>query len=271
MAPSISKQKQLAEKATEQAAKAEQEYSERTFDQSKYSYDSGGPGNNEHEKPNVAPERSAAGVLVSDPKPRDIKIDQYTLSFHGRLLIEGAEIALNYGQRYGLLGVNGSGKAQDPDDQFALDAAYEELEELDLSTFQSDDDEVADEGHERRMEDESSTGEIAIRQVALLLVITSHSQDFMDNVGTNIMDLTQKKKVYYSGNYTTYGRMRFIASAGTYANLVRQAKSRQKILGKTVAAGLIEAVETKKPQRFDFEDIHKLPPPVITFNEVASL
>jgi ATP-binding cassette subfamily F protein 2 len=39
------------------------------------------------------------GVLVSDPKGRDIKIDQYTLSFHGRLLIEGAEIALNYGQR----------------------------------------------------------------------------------------------------------------------------------------------------------------------------
>lgn len=39
------------------------------------------------------------GVLVSDPKSRDIKIDQYILSFHGRLLIEGAEIALNYGQR----------------------------------------------------------------------------------------------------------------------------------------------------------------------------
>jgi ATP-binding cassette, subfamily F, member 2 len=55
-------------------------------------------------------DRSAAGVLVSDVKGRDIKIDQYTLSFHGRLLIEGAEIALNYGQRYGLLGENGSGK-----------------------------------------------------------------------------------------------------------------------------------------------------------------
>jgi ATPase subunit of ABC transporter with duplicated ATPase domains len=54
--------------------------------------------------------RSATGVLVSDPKGRDIKIDAYTLSFHGRLLIEGAEIALNYGQRYGLLGDNGSGK-----------------------------------------------------------------------------------------------------------------------------------------------------------------
>lgn len=49
-------------------------------------------------------------MLVSDVKGRDVKIDAYTLSFHGRLLIEGAEIALNYGQRYGLLGENGSGK-----------------------------------------------------------------------------------------------------------------------------------------------------------------
>jgi ATP-binding cassette, subfamily F, member 2 len=57
-------------------------------------------------------DRSANGVLVSDPKSRDIKIEQYSLSFHGRLLIEGAEISLNYGQRYGLLGENGSGKVR---------------------------------------------------------------------------------------------------------------------------------------------------------------
>jgi hypothetical protein len=56
------------------------------------------------------PLRSAAGVLVSDVKGRDIKMDSFTLSFHGRLLIENAEVALNYGQRYGLLGENGSGK-----------------------------------------------------------------------------------------------------------------------------------------------------------------
>jgi ATP-binding cassette, subfamily F, member 2 len=47
----------------------------------------------------IATDRSAAGVLVSDPKGRDVKIESYTLSFHGRLLFEGAEIALNYGQR----------------------------------------------------------------------------------------------------------------------------------------------------------------------------
>ena len=44
---------------------------------------------------------------------------------------------------------------------------------------------------------------------------------------------------------------RFIASAGTYANLVRQAKSKQKIIDKMEAAGLIEKVETPKPLRYE--------------------
>ena len=43
---------------------------------------------------------------------------------------------------------------------------------------------------------------------------------------------------------------RFIASAGTYANLVRQAKSKQKIIDKMEAAGLIEKIETGKALRF---------------------
>jgi len=55
-----------------------------------------------------------------------------------------------------------------------------------------------------------------------ILVITSHSQDFMDNVCTNIMDLTHKKKmVYYTGNYTTYVRTK-------KENEVNQMKAYQK-------------------------------------------
>jgi ATPase subunit of ABC transporter with duplicated ATPase domains len=39
------------------------------------------------------------------------------------------------------------------------------------------------------------------------LLIDSHSADFMDEVCTNIIDLTvHKKLVYYGGNYTTYVR-----------------------------------------------------------------
>lgn len=62
---------------------------------------------------------------------------------------------------------------------------------------------------------------------------------------------------------------RFIASAGTYANLVKQAKSKQKIIDKMEAAGLIEKVEVPRPLRFHFEDVSKLPPPILAFNEVA--
>ena len=62
---------------------------------------------------------------------------------------------------------------------------------------------------------------------------------------------------------------RFIASAGTYANLVKQAKSKQKIIDKMEAAGLVEKVEIPRPLRFHFEDIRKLPPPIIAFTDVA--
>lgn len=60
----------------------------------------------------IATDRSGNGVLTSDPQSRDIHIDSYSLSFHGRLLIENATFSLNYGQRYGLLGENGSGKVR---------------------------------------------------------------------------------------------------------------------------------------------------------------
>jgi ATP-binding cassette subfamily F protein 2 len=40
-----------------------------------------------------------------------------------------------------------------------------------------------------------------------ILVITSHSQDFMDSVCTNILDLTLERKfLTYGGNYSTYVR-----------------------------------------------------------------
>jgi ATP-binding cassette subfamily F protein 2 len=79
------------------------------------------------------------------------------------------------------------------------------------------------------------------------------------------MVMQQRKLRYWGGNYDTYLRTRqeqdtnqlklyrkqqeeiahtkqFIASCGTYANLVRQAKSRQKILDKMIEEGLIEEV-----------------------------
>jgi len=51
--------------------------------------------------------------------------------------------------------------------------------------------------------------------------------------------------------------------------LVKQAKSKQKIIDKMEAAGLVERVEIPKLLRFNFEDVKKLPPPIIAFSDVA--
>ncbi len=47
----------------------------------------------------LATDRSGNGILASDSQSRDIHIQSYSLSFHGRLLIENADFSLNYGQR----------------------------------------------------------------------------------------------------------------------------------------------------------------------------
>jgi ATP-binding cassette subfamily F protein 2 len=56
-------------------------------------------------------ERTATGVYSSQERSRDIKIDSFSLNFHGRILIDNATIELNFGRRYGLIGSNGSGKS----------------------------------------------------------------------------------------------------------------------------------------------------------------
>ena len=51
--------------------------------------------------------------------------------------------------------------------------------------------------------------------------------------------------------------------------MVKQAKSKQKIIDKMEAAGLVERVDVPKLLRFNFEDVKKLPPPIIAFSDVA--
>lgn len=124
------------------------------------------------------------------------------------------------------------------------------------------------------------------------LVLVSHSMDFLNGVCTNMIDMRMKKLVYYGGNYDSYIKTRteqetnqmkaynkqqeeithikkFIASAGTYANLVRQAKSRQKILDKMEADGFIQPVVQDRIFTFRFADVEKLPPPVLSFDDVT--
>lgn len=124
------------------------------------------------------------------------------------------------------------------------------------------------------------------------LILVSHSQDFLNGVCTNMIDMRQKKLVYYGGNYDSYIKTRteqetnqmkaydkqqeeikhikkFIASAGTYANLVKQAKSRQKILDKMEADGFIQPVIPDRIFTFRFADVEKLPPPVLSLDNVT--
>lgn len=124
------------------------------------------------------------------------------------------------------------------------------------------------------------------------LILVSHSMDFLNGVCTNMIDMREKKLIYYGGNYDSYMKTRseqetnqqkaylkqqdeivhikkFIASAGTYANLVRQAKSRQKILDKMEADGFIQPVVQDRVFTFRFADVDKLPPPVLSFDDVT--
>ncbi|EYE94739.1 ATP-binding cassette family ATPase ARB1 [Aspergillus ruber CBS 135680] len=124
------------------------------------------------------------------------------------------------------------------------------------------------------------------------LVLVSHSMDFLNGVCTNMLDMRMKQLLYYGGNYDSYHKTRseqetnqmkayakqqeeiahikkFIASAGTYANLVRQAKSRQKILDKMEADGFIQPVIPDRTFSFRFADVEKLPPPVLSFDDVS--
>ena len=51
--------------------------------------------------------------------------------------------------------------------------------------------------------------------------------------------------------------------------MVKQAKSKQKIIDKMEAAGLVEKVLQPKELSFHFSDVPKLPPPNIAFSDVA--
>jgi ATP-binding cassette subfamily F protein 2 len=88
-------------------------------------------------------DRTATGVYSSQERSRDIKIESYSLNYFGRVLIENANIELNFGRRYGLVGSNGSGKST-----FLHSIAEKDIEipdHIDVSDSNVDDDEYDDE------------------------------------------------------------------------------------------------------------------------------
>lgn len=126
-----------------------------------------------------------------------------------------------------------------------------------------------------------------------ILVLISHSQDFMNGVCTNICHMNGRQLKYYTGNYEQFCRTRMellenqtkqynweqdqIAHMKNYiarfghgsAKLARQAQSKEKTLAKMVAQGLTERVVDDKTLNFSFPSCGTIPPPVIMVQNVS--
>lgn len=132
-----------------------------------------------------------------------------------------------------------------------------------------------------------------LSQYKRILVLVSHSQDFLNGVCTNIMHMNSKRLKYYTGNYESFIRTRMellenqskqynweqdqIAHMKNYiarfghgsAKLARQAQSKEKTLAKMVAQGLTERVVDDKTLNFCFPSCGTIPPPVIMVQNVS--
>lgn len=126
-----------------------------------------------------------------------------------------------------------------------------------------------------------------------ILLLISHSQDFLNNVCTDIIHIYAGQLNNYSGNYDQYVKTRaekegnqmkrfqweqdqikhmkeYIGRFGSgNAKMASQAKSKEKVLFKMEERGLTEAVVQDKHLSFEFLCPGPLPPPVLAFNEVA--
>lgn len=127
-----------------------------------------------------------------------------------------------------------------------------------------------------------------------ILLLISHSQDFLNNVTTHTIHFTNKRKLeYYDGNYDQFVKTKgekeenqmkqynweqdqiksmkeYIArfGHGTSKN-AKQAQSKQKVLDKMMRGGLTAKPEVEKPMNFKFPDPGHLPPPVLAFHDVS--
>lgn len=334
--------------------------------------------------------RSCTGVLGIHPRARDIKIDNFSITFHGSEMLQDTKLELNCGRRYGLIGANGCGKStllatlanrevpiqkhidifhlvreMPASDKTALQCVMEvdeeriRLESLAEELVSSEGDEAqeqlmdiydrledlgADQAEakaafilhglgfthammEKKCKDFSGgwrmrialaralyvkphlllldeptnhldldacvwlEGELA--KYKRILVIISHSQDFLNGVCSNVIHMDKKKLKYYGGNYDAFVRTRLellenqmkqyqweqdqIAHMKNYiarfghgsAKLARQAQSKEKTLAKMVAGGLTEKVSRDRCLTFYFPDCGTIPPPVIMVQNVS--
>ncbi|GFZ12825.1 ABC transporter family protein [Actinidia rufa] len=294
------------------------------------------------------------------------RIESLSLTFHGHDLIVDSELELNYGRRYGLLGLNGCGKStlltaigcrelpipehmdiyhlsreieasdmssleaviscdeerlrlekeaealagQDDGGGEALERLYERLDAMDASTAEKRAAEILfGLGFNKKMQEKKTRDfsggwrmrialaralfinptillldeptnhldleacvwlEETLKKFDRILVVVSHSQDFLNGVCTNIIHMQSKSLKLYTGNYDQYVQTRSeleenqmkqykweqeqIASMKEYiarfghgsAKLARQAQSKEKTLAKMERGGLTEKVARDK-------------------------
>ncbi|RXG71871.1 ATP-binding cassette sub-family F member 2 [Armadillidium vulgare] len=328
----------------------------------------------------AAEARSCTGVLGIHPRARDIKIDNFSITFHGCEMLQDTKLELNCGRRYGLIGQNGCGKSTllaslanrevpipqhidifhlsrempasdktalqcvmevdqervmletlaeelagcgDEEAQEELMDVYDRLEELGADTAEAKAAYIlhglgfTHEMMNKKCRDFSGGWRMRIalsralfvkphlllldeptnhldldacvwleeelKNYKRILVIISHSQDFMNGICTNIIHMEKCRLKYYGGNYDAFIRTRnrvvgkpdetvsnYIARFGHgSAKLARQAQSKEKTLAKMVAGGLTEKVMKDKTLTFYFPDCGKIPPPVIMVQNVT--
>jgi ATP-binding cassette subfamily F protein 2 len=129
-----------------------------------------------------------------------------------------------------------------------------------------------------------------------ILLLISHSQDFLNNVCTNTIQFEageELKLKYFGGNYDTYMKVRqdqeteqqkkyeweqeqirnmkeYIARFGHGSSkLAKQAQSKEKTLAKMIEKGLTKPVKNEHKLHFRFTNVGKLPPPVLQFVNVS--
>ncbi|KAL1456909.1 hypothetical protein WDU94_001596 [Cyamophila willieti] len=334
--------------------------------------------------------RGCTGSLAVHAKSRDIKIANFSITFHGCELLQDTTLELNCGRRYGLLGLNGSGKSTllavlgnrevpIPDhidifhltrempasDKSALQCVMEvdeervRLEKLAEQLVACEDDESQEQlmdiydrldemsadtaearaanilhglGFNKEMQHKKTKDfsggwrmrialaralyvtphlllldeptnhldldacvwlEEELKTYKRILVIISHSQDFLNGICTNTIHLDKNKLKYYGGNYDAFCKTRLellenqmkqynweqdqIAHMKNYiarfghgsAKLARQAQSKEKTLAKMVNQGLTDKVTNDKLVTFSFPSCGTIPPPVIMVQNVS--
>merc|ERR1711913_51267 len=132
-----------------------------------------------------------------------------------------------------------------------------------------------------------------LKQYPTILLIVSHSQDFLNGVCNNVMHMNNRKLAVYGANYDTFMKTKMeldenqekkyqweqdqIAHMKNYiarfghgsAKLARQAQSKEKTLAKMVAKGLTEKVTSDRSVSFCFYSCGNIPPPVIMVQNVS--